>query len=95
MPAFWKSPHMLLIAKRLNRDIEMLKHVEAIRHYAAGHNDALPASLDDITGFELSDDAVTGKPFAYRRSGSNATLESIPSGDAAKYAVRIELRILK
>ena len=56
---------------RLDQRIALLRHVEALRLYAAEHDGTLPAKLSEIS-VPLPDDPFTGKPFRYearRRHG--------------------------
>jgi hypothetical protein len=66
----------------LERQIALLRHVEALRLYAAGHDGKLPAKLADIP-VPLPDDPFTGKPFVYAMEGADAHLRggSSRSGD--------------
>jgi hypothetical protein len=57
----------------LERQIAVLRHVEALRLYAAGHDGKLPAKLSDIP-LPLPDDPFSGKPFAYAIEGADAHL---------------------
>jgi hypothetical protein len=61
---------------KLERQIDILRCVEAIRAYAAAHDGQLPATLDDVKELPVPTDVVTGKPFVYKKDGANATLES-------------------
>lgn len=77
---------MLLNAKRLDNNVNVLQCVEALRHYAATHDGQLPEKLSDITDLELPKDAVSGEAFVYRRTAKGAVLESkMPErGDSAR-----------
>jgi hypothetical protein len=67
---------------RLDQRIALLRHVEALRLYAAEHNGTLPAKLSEIP-VPLSDDPFTGKPFRYELNGNTAHLRGTPpAGDA-------------
>ena len=80
---------------RLEQRIALLRHVEAIRLFAADHDGKLPAKLADVS-VPLPDDPFTGKPFAYRVDGDTAHLRgSPPAGDekSAAYNVRYEVTI--
>jgi hypothetical protein len=71
---------------RLDQRIALLRHVEALRLYAANHEGKLPARLEDI-GVPLSVDPVTGKPFVYRVAGETASLRGgVPKGEEANPA---------
>lgn len=61
---------------RLDRRIAMLRHVEALRLYAAEHA-KLPQELSDVS-VPLPDDPLTGRPFAYDLIGKTAHLRATP-----------------
>jgi hypothetical protein len=56
---------------RLEQQIALLRHVEAVRLYAAEHDGRLPARLSDIA-VPLPSDPFTGKPFDYAVEGATA-----------------------
>jgi hypothetical protein len=58
---------------QLEQQIALLRHVEALRLHAAGHDGRLPAALSDIS-LPLPVDPVTGKPFVYGVEGTTAHL---------------------
>jgi len=60
---------------RVDREIAVLRLLEALRIYAAAHEGQLPEKLSEITDVPVPDDPVTGKPFTYRRNGETALLE--------------------
>ena len=62
---------------RLDQRIALLRHVEALRLYAAEHDGSLPAKLSDVT-VPLPDDPFTGKPFRYEVTGNTAHLRGTP-----------------
>ena len=62
---------------RLDQRIAMLRHVEALRLYAAEHHGALPAKLSDLT-VPLPVDPFTGKPFRYEVAGDTAHFRGNP-----------------
>jgi len=65
---------------RLDQRIALLRHVEALRLYAAEHKGTLPAKLTDIS-VPLPDDPITGKPFRYElKDGAAHVRGSPPSG---------------
>jgi len=66
---------------RLAQRLTMLRHIEAIRLYAAEHKGALPAKLAEIS-VPLSDDPFTGKPFRYELVGATAHLRGTPPKSA-------------
>src|SRR5262249_24766178 len=62
---------------RLDQRIALLRHVEALRLYAAEHNATLPARLSE-TPVPLPDDPFTGRPFRYEVHGNTAHLRGGP-----------------
>ena len=69
-------PHIIKLRRtqgRLEQQIALLRHVEALRLYAAEHDGKLPARLSDIS-VPLPVDPVTGKPFAYAAERNTAHL---------------------
>jgi hypothetical protein len=66
----------------LEQRIDLLRHVEALRLYAAEHNGNLPATLAEIS-VPLPNDPFTGKPFRYEVTGNTAHLRGTPP-DAEK-----------
>jgi hypothetical protein len=70
--------------------------VQALRHYAATHDNQLPAQLADITDATLPDDPLSGKPFAYHLEGTKAILDvSAPEGGSPREALRYEMEIAR
>ena len=62
---------------RLDRNIALLRTIEAIRMFAADHSGRLPGSLAEITSVPIPADPVTGKDFLYDRiDARNARLEA-------------------
>lgn len=59
----------------LEQRIAVLRHVEAIRMYAAEHGGKVPAKLSEV-GVPLPADPLTGKPFGYEVKGAVATLSA-------------------
>jgi hypothetical protein len=70
---------------RLDQRIALLRHVEALRLYAAEHHGALPAKLSDVP-VPLPDDPFTGKPFRYEVTGGTAHLRGSPPPGMEKAA---------
>jgi hypothetical protein len=62
---------------RLDQRIAMLRHVEALRMYAAEHDGKLPEKLSDCP-VPLPADPFTGKPFLYKAEGATAHLRGTP-----------------
>jgi hypothetical protein len=69
---------------RLERFIVLLRHVEALRLYAAEHDGKLPEKLSDID-VPLPVDPFTGKPFLYKREGETAHLRGRPPRGYEKF----------
>jgi hypothetical protein len=82
---------------RLEQRVALLRHVEALRLYAAEHGGKLPETLSEVA-VPLPADPFTGKPFIYQGDGATAHLRgSPPRGDEANpgYSARYELTIQK
>jgi hypothetical protein len=62
---------------RLEQRIALLRHVEAIRLYAAAHEGKLPARLSDVP-VPLPVDPFTGKAVLYKVEGKRAILTGTP-----------------
>lgn len=60
---------------RLEREVAVLRVLEALRIHAASHADKLPDALADVTDVPMPNDPITGKPFEYRRDGDKASLK--------------------
>ena len=65
-----------LAAIRLERQLDAVQCIEAIRLYAKAHEGKLPDSLEAITDAPVPLDPVTGKPFLYQVNGDSATLSA-------------------
>ncbi len=82
---------------RLDQRLGLLRCVEALRLYAAGHDGKLPAKFDDVK-LPLPVDAVTGKPFVYELKGDTGALRGTPpkgQEKVAAYNVRYEVTVVK
>jgi hypothetical protein len=82
---------------RLEQRIALLRHVEALRLYAAAHAGKLPAKLSDCE-VPLPPDPFTGKPFHYQVDGATAHLRGSPPPREAKnpaYNVHFQVTIQK
>jgi hypothetical protein len=89
--------NMLRVKCRLEQRLALLRHVEALRLYAAEHNGVLPPKLSDVT-VPLPDDPVTGKPFRYEVAGNTAHLRGTPPSGMEKdpaYNVHYEVILRK
>jgi hypothetical protein len=62
---------------RLEQRVALLRHVEALRLYAAAHGGALPRRLSDVR-VPLPPDPFTGQPFRYEADGATAHLRGCP-----------------
>lgn len=62
---------------RIEQRIALLRHVEAIRDFAATHGGRLPEKLGDIE-LPLPNDPFTGKAFVYKVKGSTAHVQGTP-----------------
>jgi hypothetical protein len=93
-------PHVVEVRRaqaRLERRIGLLRCVEALRLYAAGHEGKLPATLSDIP-LPLPTDPFTGKPFECAIEGATARLHGgPPRGEEQnpRYNVRYEVTVHK
>lgn len=94
LPAFLKFRR---IPGRLEQRLALLRHVEALRLYAAGHDGKLPRKLSD-DAVPLPPDPFTGRPFVYRVEGATAYLQGTPprgEEQNAPYNVRYEVTLRK
>jgi len=91
LPALYR---IAFLQARLDRNIALLRTVEAIRMFAAEHSGQLPGSLTEITSVPIPADPVTGKDFIFRRIDSqNARLEAPVAPDERKRRPVYELTI--
>jgi hypothetical protein len=85
----------------LERELDALQCIEAIRLYANAHEGKLPSSLEAITDVPVPLDPVTGKPFLYQVNGDSATLSGLaPPGvrrreSSADHGIRYELKLAR
>jgi hypothetical protein len=82
---------------RLEQRVALLRHVEALRMYAAEHDGKLPAKLSDLP-VPVPDDPFTGKPFRYEVDGPTAHLRGSPPKGQEKipaYNLHYEVTIQK
>jgi hypothetical protein len=79
---------------RLEQRIALLRHVEALRLYAAEHDGKWPEKLADVS-VPLPDDPFTGKPFRYQLDGATAHLRgSPPPGEEKNPAYNVHYEIV-
>ena len=91
-------PHIIKLRRaqgRLEQQIALLRHVEALRLHAAEHDGKLPAKLSDVA-VPLPVDPATGKPFDYTLEGLTAHIrgrsvqgEGSEPGSYVHYAVAV------
>jgi hypothetical protein len=86
-----------LAQARADREVAVLRVIEALSMDAAAHEGRLPRQLADITEVPLPIDPVTGKSFEYSLSAEGAVLLSPPSEAPPEsiYRLRYELRLKK
>lgn len=80
---------------RLDREIAMLRIVEAVRDYAARHDGNPPASLDEIKDLPVPIDPVRNQPFRYAVNGQTVTIEGPSYDEYPIHGERYELTIVK
>jgi hypothetical protein len=68
---------------RVDQRIALLRHIEAVRLFAAERNGTLPAKLSEIS-VPLPVDPFTGKPFRYEVTGNTAHLRGTPPSGEEK-----------
>ncbi len=88
LPALGKAYY---VEVQLDRDIAILRCVEAVRMYAADHNGKLPATLGEITKVPVPLDPLSGNEFIYKIVDGKAIIES-PAA-SPKDALHYELTI--
>jgi len=96
--AKWEEPDTretaFSLMNRLGRHITVLECVEAMRLHAAVNKGRFPNRLSDITQVPVPNDPVTGKPFAFSRTGSTAVLEIPAMGkETDRDVMRYELSL--
>jgi hypothetical protein len=90
-------PQLNLVPPRLEQRIALLRHVEALRLYAAEHKGTLPATLSEVS-VPLPGDPFTGKPFHYDVRGGIAHLNGTPPPGEEKnpgYNIHCEVTLRK
>jgi hypothetical protein len=68
--------HARYALARVDREIAMLRTIEALRDYAARHDGRPPQSLDQITDVPLPIDPFTGRPFGYKVDGQKVVIDA-------------------
>ena len=79
-------------AARGDREIALLRVLEALRLYGDAHNGQLPETLDDVTEVSIPIDPVSGRPFSYELRGQTAVLEGPP---VPGLILRLEIQFAK
>jgi hypothetical protein len=70
-------PDAILRFAQADRRVAMLATLEALRNYAAEHQNTLPDSLDQLSPQTPAPiDPITGKPFGYQKTSAGATLSA-------------------
>jgi len=76
---------------RVQRDIDALRVIEALRIHAADTGQ-LPISLNDVKAVFIPNNPATNKPFEYQLKNGVAVLE-LPRSDGVVYAKRYEISL--
>jgi hypothetical protein len=100
-PDYRMNPMLLMIpalsqvslaTAKLDRSVALLRIVEALRMYAAGHEGQWPKELEDCD-VPIPEDPVMGKAFIYEIEDGKAVIESM--GPNMQSSVRYELMLRK
>jgi hypothetical protein len=88
---------LALAAARNERSFALLRTVEALRLYAAGHDGQPPKELADIVAVPVPSDPVTGKSFIYRAEEDKVVLEAplLPGMEQRHYGMRYEVEFVR
>jgi len=90
LPAYRRAQ---LAQAATDRQISLLRCIEALRLHAATHDGTLPEKLDDITEVPVPRDPLSGKLFIYKRTDASATLEPSSTATPGRHHPRYELTI--
>jgi len=72
---FFKNPLFnYLTLNGVYRRIQIIRVIEAVRHYAATHDGKFPEKLKEITDIPVPLDPLTDKPFVWKVEAGQATL---------------------
>ncbi|HTU16558.1 MAG TPA: hypothetical protein VMG10_00730 [Gemmataceae bacterium] len=89
-------PKVRLAQVRLDRKLDTLRVIEALRMHAAANGRQLPDKLDDVKIVPVPNDPGTGRPFEYHRDGQTATLISrIPGEKLESTGLRYRITLRK
>jgi hypothetical protein len=82
---------------RIDREIALLRTLEALRLYGGANRGRLPSNLNDITQVPVPLDPVRGETFYYRRYGNTAFLEVVDSPGPMRHweGVRYEIEFAR
>jgi hypothetical protein len=83
--------HVPLEQGRVDQRIALLRHVEALRLYAAEHDGTLPAKLCDVA-VPLPVDPFTGKPIRYEVVGDTAASAQASASRAKRADAAFNIR---
>ncbi|HXT57406.1 MAG TPA: hypothetical protein VN699_02175, partial [Pirellulales bacterium] len=88
---------LALAAARNERSFALLRTVEALRLYAAGHDGQPPKALADIVAVPVPSDPVTGKSFIYRTEEDKVVLEAplLPGMEQRAFGARYEIKFVR
>ena len=88
---------LALAAARNERSFALLRTVEALRLYAAGHDGQPPKELADIVAVPVPSDPVTGKSFIYRAEEDKVVLEAplLPGMEQRAFGARYEIKFFR
>ncbi|MBN2591708.1 MAG: hypothetical protein JXA96_17715 [Sedimentisphaerales bacterium] len=84
------------LMNHLERKINSLQIIEALRLYMGKNNGIFPEKLSDIKDYETPEDSVTEKQFEYISTGKEATIKiEGTEGSEGRDSVRYELKLKK
>jgi hypothetical protein len=89
---------VFVVPVRVQRRLDVVQYIEAIRLYAANHGGKLPADLAAITEAPVPVDPATNRSLEYKVEGDTATLTApAPPGweNVPQYKIRYELKLAK
>jgi len=84
-----------VVPARVDRRLDVIQAIEAIRLYASGHDGKLPPNLEAISEAPVPMDPATGKPFGYRLDDDKASLTAPPppGWNIPQFKVHYELKL--
>lgn len=75
---------------RQTQRVALLRVIEALRLYAAGHDGKLPTALAEISDVPLPADPATGRPFDYSLDGATAVLRPARLISEFRYEITVK-----